>query len=118
MGLTSVVDCVVGPESAVVNFASCFDTPKIVFLSHSSHENLTKYWKNVYPLEPEKELAPCYPCHQLHYNFNNVPSCPLIQIQDDDGTIIGEGPVCSMGAIREKTVLDTLETIYQNKHTT
>jgi len=65
MLLTKYVDLVVGVETGVLNAASCYDTPKIIFLSHSSEENLTKYWKNCIALHPDN--CPCHPCHQLHF---------------------------------------------------
>jgi len=40
---------------------------KVVTLSHSSIENLTKHWKNTVSLEPKTS---CFPCHQMHYNFD------------------------------------------------
>ncbi len=57
-----VADCVVGPESSVVNAAACWDVPKVIFLSHSRHENLSLYWWNAYPLSPTPrcECSPCY----------------------------------------------------------
>jgi len=70
MMLTKYADLVVGPETGVLNAAACWDTPKIVFLSHSSEENLTKYWKNVTPLRAKG--VPCQPCHRLIYSN----SCP------------------------------------------
>jgi hypothetical protein len=45
--------------------------PKIVTLSHSSVENLTKHWKNCTNLTPK--ATPCYPCHQLHYGSEFCP---------------------------------------------
>ena len=41
--------------------------PKIVFLSHSSHENLTRDWINTFALHSTKTA--CYPCHKLHYSW-------------------------------------------------
>lgn len=103
-------DLVVGPESMVVNIASCYDVPKIVFLSHSSADNLTKYWKNCTALEPNLETAPCYPCHQLHYSLE---SCPIGIIADArTGERIAEGPRCAMGAIEGPRVLDAMEAVY------
>ncbi len=64
MILTGYSDLVIGAETGILNAASCYDTPKIVFLSHSSVENLTKHWKNCTSLHGK---AKCYPCHQLHY---------------------------------------------------
>ncbi len=66
MIMAKYVDLVIGPETGVLNAASCWDTPKIVFLSHSSEENLTKYWKNTTAMMPPD--CECYPCHQLHYS--------------------------------------------------
>ena len=63
MLLTKYADLVIGPETGVLNAASCFETPKIIFLSHSSEENLTKYWKNCTALHPES--CKCHPCHRL-----------------------------------------------------
>ena len=69
--MPSVMDLVIGPESGVINAASAFDTPKICLLTHSSKENLTKYWKNDYSLESE---AACHPCHRL---VHETEGCPL-----------------------------------------
>lgn len=70
MLLTKYVNLVIGPETGVLNAASCYDTPKVVLLSHSSENNLTKYWKNCTALHPEN--CSCHPCHKLHYTFD----CP------------------------------------------
>ena len=74
LALASVADCVVGPETGVLN-AVAFDEAigKVVLLSHSSTENLTKHWKNTVALTPPQSVA-CYPCHRLHYTdeFCNV----------------------------------------------
>lgn len=68
-------DVVVGPETGPLNAAS-FDpkVAKVVMLSHSSEENLTKHWKNTTALVPK--AAHCYPCHRLHFTWdfcNQVP---------------------------------------------
>ncbi len=68
-------DLVIGPETGVLNAASCMGVPKIVFLSHSTHENLTRDWCNVFPLWSEETNCPgrgnneAPACHQLHYGF-------------------------------------------------
>ena len=74
--MTKYADLVVGTETGVLNASACYDTPKIVMLSHSSEENLTKHWKNCTSLYSN---APCYPCHQLHYTLE---SCPLESISE------------------------------------
>lgn len=78
MILTQYVDLVIGPETGILNAASCFDTPKIVFLSHSSKENLTKYWRNCTALESTK--CACHPCHRLIYTNNVCPKDSVTQL--------------------------------------
>jgi ADP-heptose:LPS heptosyltransferase len=73
MTLTKYADLVIGPETGILNAASCYDTPKIVFLSHSSEENLTKYWTNCTPLSAKE--CRCQPCHRLMYT-NCCPQGP------------------------------------------
>jgi ADP-heptose:LPS heptosyltransferase len=105
---TKYVDVVIGPESALINAASCFTTPKICMLSHSTPYNLTHYWKNVIALTPDVEMAPCYPCHQLHYNLE---SCPTVNVEIGE-RIISNLPACTT-AIRPEIVFDALEDVYQ-----
>jgi hypothetical protein len=67
-----VSDCVVGPETGPLNAVCMEPMPKVIYLSHSSAENLTKHWTNTITLEPEKELRPeCWPCHRMHYNWDH-----------------------------------------------
>jgi len=65
LAFAEIADCVVGPETGVLNSVSASEVPKVVMLSHSSEENLTKYWKNTQALTPTGTA--CYPCHLLHY---------------------------------------------------
>jgi ADP-heptose:LPS heptosyltransferase/predicted SAM-dependent methyltransferase len=68
---------VIGPETGVLNAASCMDVPKVTLLSHSTHENLTRDWKNVVPVASKKTTCPgrgdneAPACHQLHYGWAN-----------------------------------------------
>ncbi|MFA7290897.1 MAG: methyltransferase domain-containing protein [Rhodocyclaceae bacterium] len=66
--LAQMVDCVIGPETGVLN-AVAFDASvrKVCLLSHSSAENLTKHWANTAAIEPVG--TDCYPCHRLHYGM-------------------------------------------------
>ena len=66
MAISHIADCVVGPETGVLNAVAMRDVPKVVMLSHSSHENLTRDWINTTVLVPEVD---CHPCHRLHYSF-------------------------------------------------
>lgn len=70
LSIAEQVDCVVGPETGVLNSVSFLDIPKVIYLSHSSEVNLTRDWKNTKVLKPETSACPCYPCHQLHYGFD------------------------------------------------
>lgn len=97
--MTKYADLVVGPDTGLLNAASCFDTPKIVFMSAGSEENLCKYWKNVTALHPEN--CECHPCHRLVY----ANSCPK-------GTIQGVATKC-MEHIKPEVVLEAIEQSYQ-----
>lgn len=68
LALAKCCDAVVGCETGVLNAVAFEPNRKVVLLSHSSHENLTKHWTNTYALVPPEELA-CYPCHRLHYTW-------------------------------------------------
>lgn len=63
--LAQHVDCVVGPETGVLNAVAFEPMAKVIMLSHSSPENLTKHWANTTTLTPA--ATACYPCHRLHY---------------------------------------------------
>lgn len=67
------VDCVVGPETGVLNAVSHLKVPKVIMLSHSSRGNLTKHWVNTVNLMPKADEAPCFPCHRLHTDRTFCP---------------------------------------------
>lgn len=75
LSMLTEVDLVVGPETGVLNAAANMEVPKLVFLSHSTHENLTRDWRNVFPLSSVGTVCPgrgedaTPACHQLHYGF-------------------------------------------------
>lgn len=108
MILTKMTDCVIGTETGILNAAGCYATPKVTLLSHSTPENLTKYWKNNIDLHANPALAPCYPCHQLHYERG---SCFIETNAFESGA-----PIC-MAYLEPQRVEDALETHYQRfKH--
>lgn len=72
LALAQVVDCVVGPETGVLNAVAFEPVGKVILLSHSSAENLTKHWVNSQVLTSQK--TPCYPCHRLHYGREFCPA--------------------------------------------
>ena len=96
---TKYVNLVVGTETGILNAAGCFDTPKLVLLSHSTPENLTKHWRNVTPLNAD---VLCIFCHQLHYTRR---SCRCDKVT---------GAPCCMAELDPKLVSNTIEKYYQN----
>ena len=77
LSFLSQCDLVIGPETGVLNASACMEVPKIVFLSHSTHENLTRDWRNVFPLSsvgtqcPGRGTDDAPACHQLHYGWDH-----------------------------------------------
>ena len=69
LALAQRVQCVVGPETGVLNAVAFEPMAKVVMLSHSSRENLTKHWTNTTALTAQG--APCYPCHRMHYGWDH-----------------------------------------------
>lgn len=63
-------DAVVGQETGLMNALALESVPKVVMLSHSTHENLTRDWTAVRVLHG---AVPCYPCHQIHYTHQHCP---------------------------------------------
>lgn len=71
MAFAEVSDLIVGTETGLLNAAGSMDVPKIITLSHSSPEMLTKHWKNVTVLQqPAGGGCPKFPCRQLHYGWD------------------------------------------------
>lgn len=59
-----LADAVVGTESLIVNAVAFEPMLKVVTLSHSSNENLTKHWVNTVAIEATS--LGCHPCHRIH----------------------------------------------------
>lgn len=84
LAFAQVANLVVGPETGVLNAVGMEEVPKVVTLSHSSVENLTKHWKNTISLsQPTDSNVPCAKsaCHLMHYGFEFChrdldPECP------------------------------------------
>lgn len=74
LALAQLCDAVIGPETGVLNAVAFDAMRKVVLLSHSSHENLTKHWVNTVAVVPQG--VSCYPCHQLHYDRSHCPQDP------------------------------------------
>lgn len=73
--------CVISPDTGLLHGAGAFDTPKIALLTATSAENITKTFKNVYPIEAEG--IGCAPCFYIIYDAdtqcnlgaNRMPLC-------------------------------------------
>tara|TARA_Y100001951_G_scaffold20460_1_gene15498 strand:+ start:358 stop:1443 length:1086 start_codon:yes stop_codon:yes gene_type:complete len=100
LAFLEVCDIVIGPETGVLNSASTLDCHKIVMLSHSSKENLSKHWNNTTTLEPDYYPGFCYPCHKMHYGFKTCNR------DEDTG-----GSMCAANIKPEAVVSDILENI-------
>ncbi len=101
--LTRIADLVITTETSVANAVGCFSTPKIVLLSHSSNENLTKYFENCHVVEPP---VSCFPCHKIHYTEKTCPT----KFWEVDGAKVG-GPVC-VALLRPELLLEKVELVY------
>lgn len=102
---------VIGPETMITNAVGCYSNPKIVLLSHSSRENLTKYFLEDHSLEPDQSISPCYPCHQLHYSLE---SCPSSTLEDTvTGETLGTAPSCTL-AIQPERIMAELNQLYDS----
>ena len=71
LAFCQIADCVVGPETGPLNAVAFERNAKVIYLSHSSHENLTRDWVNTRVLIPEQATAPCFPCHRLHFTWEH-----------------------------------------------
>lgn len=77
IALAQTADVVVGPETGVLNsVAQSTKTAKLIMLSHSTEENLTRDWNSTTVLTP---TCHCYPCHKMHLgrgdcDYGDVPS--------------------------------------------
>jgi len=101
---------VIGPETMMTNAAGSLGTPTITMLSHSTHNALCKYWVNDYCIAPDTEVAPCYPCFQLHYSKD---SCPIRQVVDaSTNEVLSEAPACAMDGISTQRLYARIEEVY------
>lgn len=91
MSFLEQADIVIGPETGVLNAAAQLDAIKLLFLSHSSHENLSRDWKNTVAFSSENTSCPgrgeneAPACHQLHFSFEfcKLHSSGVAQCQAD-----------------------------------
>lgn len=108
MSMTQQADLIIGPETGVLNASALLDAPKIVFLSHSSIENLTRDWMNTTSLYSRN--TPCYPCHMMQFNSDGFGKyCPRTPRLGEDG--IPRGVAHCQGEISNEEVWDAVRVI-------
>ena len=79
MAFAEQADLIIGTETGLLNAAGSMDVPKIVTLSHSSKEMLTKHWLATIALDqPAGVGCAKHPCRQLHGSgeTDNWLDCP------------------------------------------
>lgn len=89
LALAQVCDVVIGPETGVLNAVAMEEMPKVIFLSHSTQENLTKHWVNTHSLASVgtvckgrgNDEAPA--CHQMHYGWDRCTEAPAAPETDE-----------------------------------
>lgn len=74
--ISKYADLVIGTETGQIHAAACFGTPTIVLMSHSTEENLSKYWKDSISVGAD---VLCRPCHKLHYRRETCPTVESIK---------------------------------------
>lgn len=68
LAFAQLADVVIGPESAIANAVAFEPMLKVVLLSHSTMENLTRDWTETVSIAVEG--LDCYPCHRIHTSMD------------------------------------------------
>ena len=100
MAFAKVCDLVMGPETGVMNSVAMDQVQKIVMLSHSSVENLTRDWVNTISIH--STTTPCYPCHKMISRWDHCVKH-------------GSGASACMAAIPVATVMDSINSCIPTK---
>ena len=93
-------DLVIGPETGVMNAAAMRPVSKILFLSHSSKNQLSRDWVNCASMTGD---APCYPCLKLIFNWSQC-------VKDEEA-----GAALCQSKISADTVWAEVEKVLVNK---
>ncbi len=65
--MAKYANMVISPETAMAAAGGCFDTPQIIFMSHTSAECFAKNYKNCTALTGS---AKCSPCFRINYSMD------------------------------------------------
>ena len=104
MSLLEFVDLGIGPETGVMNAMSQLPMPKILFLSHSTEENLCRDWTNTTSIASENTHCPgrganeAPACHMLHYSWEFCKQHPERGVAQCQADIDGDA---AWAAIRD-----------------
>lgn len=83
MAFLEEIDVAIGPETGVMNALACSPVEKVVFLSHSTHENLTRDWVNCASITAPATSCPgrganeAPACHMMHYTWEFCEQDPV-----------------------------------------
>lgn len=75
MSFLEHIDVAIGPETGVMNALASSPIEKVVILSHSTNENLTRDWPNCTAIASSSTSCPgrgeneAPACHQMHYTW-------------------------------------------------
>lgn len=73
-----LANAVVGQETGLLNCVAFEkEIRKVVLLTHSSVENLTRDWPNTATLNGDVK---CFPCHRLHYDWSHCDQSPVTKL--------------------------------------
>jgi hypothetical protein len=75
-----LANVVVGQETGLTNCVGFEPSVrKVMLLSHSGRDQLTKGWPNTATIVGE---VPCWPCHRLHYDWSNCNRNQITQLAE------------------------------------
>jgi predicted SAM-dependent methyltransferase/ADP-heptose:LPS heptosyltransferase len=97
LAFAQIADVVIGGETGVLNAVAQEEMPKVVFLSHSTIENLTRDWVDTHSLASlgtvckgrGNDEAPA--CHRLHFGWERCTEAPALPGTEDMYTRKGSG---------------------------
>lgn len=108
-------DLIAGPETGVLNAVANAKMPKVVLLSHSTVENLTRDWVNTHSITAPNVTCPgrgnneAPACHRLHYTWEHCRQA------DDDETGQPMGIAQCQKQISADDVWNVIEPIIREK---
>lgn len=104
MTFAQLADVVVGQETGILNSVSHEpDVHKVVLMSHSSVENLTRDWPNVTTFREFPACAGKSGCHRLHYDWQGCNQEPITKAALCQAMIKCDDVLAAVNAELDKT---------------